>query len=308
MASGCEGDRAIARLAERQEGIVSAEQAELCGLGRRAREGRVRRAQWQRIHREVFLIGVERPSYPAAVLAVALHWSSGVAAGGVSSGWFHRLLERKPSEVHMTSLDGRNREPIEGVRLRRPQHPPTRVIWHSGIPALTAIDTLFELATALDPAALEVACARALRSHKVSGTHLRQRIEESGPRPGLRALRDAAHAPVLTRSKYERMLRKLVTDAEMHHGAQFNVDVHGKELDVYWPDAKLGIEIDAYSTHGDTASFEDDRKLDADFGAAGIEIRRFTGRRIERRPHAVTARIAALLTQRIGGLPLPDRR
>ena len=85
----------------------------------------------------------------------------------------------------------------------------------------------------------------------------------------------------------------------------YNAPVLGKELDLYWPEAKLGIEVDAYSTHGDAASFEDDRRLDADFGAAGIEIRRFTGPRIEHHPHAVIARIAALLTLRLGGLPPP---
>ncbi len=115
------------------------------------------------------------------------------------------------------------------------------------------------------------------------------------------------HAPVLTRSRYERLLRRLIVKAELPQ-PHYNAPVLGKELDLYWPEAKLGIEVDAYSTHGDTASFEDDRKLDADFGAAGIEIRRFTGPRIERHPHAVIARIAALLTLRLGGLPPPRRR
>lgn len=308
VACGIEGDPAVARLAGRQEGIVSADQADICGLGRRARDGRVRRRQWQRIHRAVFLVGVEPPSYPAAVLALALHWSPGVAGGGLTSGWFHRMLEREPAQIHVTALDGRNRSQPQGVCLRRPEHPPGRVVWHNGIPLIGPIDTLFELAAILTAEELETACALALRSHTVSRTQLIERLERSQPRPGLRALRKAAQAPVLTRSKYERMLRELVRKAELHHGAEFNVTVHGKELDVYWPEAGLGIEVDAYSTHGDTVSFEDDRRLDADFGAAGIEIRRFTGPRIEHHPHAVIARIAALLTQRLGGLPLPDRR
>jgi len=52
-------------------------------------------------------------------------------------------------------------------------------------------------------------------------------------------------------------------------------------------------EVDAYATHGDAATYEDDHILDADFEAAGIKLLRFTGRRIRARPQAVVARIAA---------------
>ena len=186
-------------------------------------------------------------------------------------------------------------------------HGPHDVLWRNGIPLVGAIDTLFELAALLASEELEAACARALRSHLVSRTRLAERLDASPPRPGLRALRKAAHAPVLTRSRYERMLRRLIVEAELPQ-PNYNAPVLGKEIDLYWPMAKLGIEVDAFSTHGDTASFEDDRKLDTDFGAAGIEIRRFTGPRIEHHPHAVITRIAALLTLRLGGLPPPRRR
>ena len=81
-----------------------------------------------------------------------------------------------------------------------------------------------------------------------------------------------------------------------------------KELDLYWPEAKLGVEVDAFSTHGSIASFEDDRKVDADLDAADIRVVRFTGRRIRDRPEAVVARVAAILALRLGGLPPPRRR
>ena len=302
VASGSEGDEALARLASRQHAIFGGEQAEICGLGRRAREGRVRRGQWRQLYPEVFLLGVDPPSYPAQVLAAALKWSPGVAAGGLSSGWLCGMLEREPAEVHITALDGRNRGPLEGVRLHRPRHAPRQIIWRNGIPVIGPIDTLLSLAAVLPAADLEVACALALRSHTLSRGQLARRLEESPPRPGLRTLRKAVQAPVLTRSHYERLLRGLIVKAELPQ-PHYNAPVLGKELDLYWPEAKLGIEVDAFSTHGDAASFEDDHKLDVDFGAAGIEIRRFTGLRIEQHPHAVIARIAALLTLRLGGLP-----
>jgi len=231
-----------------------------------------------------------------------------VAAGGLSSAWLHRMLEREPSEVHVTALDGRNRGRLDGVKLACPRvHVPRQIQWRDGIPLIGATDTLFELAASLTAEELETACARALHSRTVSRTQLTERLERSPPRAGLRALRRAAQAPVLTRSEYERMLRRLVTQAELPQPT-YNVVVLGKELDLYWPEARLGIEVDAYGTHGGHAAFEDDRKVDADLAAANLDVRRFTGRRIERASHAVVARIAALLTLKLGGLPPPRRR
>lgn len=231
-----------------------------------------------------------------------------VAAGGVSAGWLNGMLERQPGSVEITILDGRNRAPLEGVRFRRPRTLlPDRVFWRQGIPVISPMDTLFELATILDPDQLEVACALALNKGLVSRSALAGRLRDSPSRPGLVLLRVAAADPRLTRSQYERRLGELVRLAELPR-PETNVVIHGKELDLYWPEARLGIEVDAYGTHGGTAAFEDDRKLDADLAAADLDIRRFTGRRISEHPYAVIARVAALLTLKLGGLPPPRRR
>jgi very-short-patch-repair endonuclease len=86
------------------------------------------------------------------------------------------------------------------------------------------------------------------------------------------------------------------------------VVVAEKELDLYWHDARLGVEVDAFSTHGSAAAFEDDHKVDTDMEAADIRIVRFTGRRIRSQPEAVIAKLAAILALRLGGLPPPRRR
>lgn len=301
------GDPAAARVAGRQHGIIGAEQAELCGLSRKARATRRRRGQWQDLHPGVYLLGVESPSYPARVLAAVMSRAPAVAAGGLSAGWLNGMLERQPTSVDITVLDGRNRGALAGVRVHRPRVLPVRVFWRQGIPVLSPMDTLFELAGTLDPEMLEMACALTLHKRLVSRSALASRLETSPRRPGLIALRAAAADPQLTRSRYERRLSKLVRLAELPR-PETNVEVHGKELDLYWPDASLGIEVDAYGTHGGTAAFEDDRKLDADLAAADLDVRRFTGRRITDHPYAVIARLTALLTLKLGGLPPPRRR
>ena len=53
-----------------------------------------------------------------------------------------------------------------------------------------------------------------------------------------------------------------------------NSFVAGHEIDAYWEDARFGVEIDVYATHGSRVSFEADRVRDDDFLHAGIETTR----------------------------------
>lgn len=302
------GDPAAARVADRQHAVISSEQAALCGLSRKAQSTRRQRGQWQGLHPGVYLLGVGPPTYPARVLAAVLARAPAVAAGGMSAAGLNGMLERQPGSVDITILDGRNRTPLAGVRFHRPRTLlPERVFWRQGIPVVSPLDTLFELAAMLDRAQLEAVCALALHKGLVSRSVLARRLDASPSRPGIRALRAAAADPGLTRSQYERRLVELASLAELPP-PQTNVVIHGKELDLFWPEARLGIEVDAYGTHGGTAAFEDDRKVDADLAAANLDTRRFTGRRIDEHPYAVIARVAALLTLKLGGLPPPRRR
>ena len=148
-------------------------------------------------------------------------------------------------------------------------------------------------------------CALALRRRLVSRAELAAAIDAYGTRPGLPALRAAAREPALTRSRQRAADEPaLIRRAELPE-PQTNVVVADKELDPYWPEARLGVEVDAFSTHGSAAAFEDDHKLDADMEAANLRIVRFTGRRIRAPPEAVAAKLAAILARRLGGLPPP---
>lgn len=157
---------------------------------------------------------------------------------------------------------------------------------------------------------LEAACALALSKRLTSLEQIRTAVAASPPRPGIGHLRELAAAPegpALTRSGNERRMLQLVRQAAFPH-PELNVVVCGKELDLYWSDALLGVEVDAFGTHGSPLAFEADRHLDTDFKAAGIEVLRFTASRIRQHPHAVVARLAAVLALRLGGLPFNRQR
>ena len=73
--------------------------------------------------------------------------------------------------------------------------------------------------------------------------------------------------PSVTRSDVERDFRKMVRDAGLPAPAM-NYVVAGYELDCWWEDARLAVEVDTYGTHGTRLSFEEDRKAAAEAGTA----------------------------------------
>jgi len=80
-----------------------------------------------------------------------------------------------------------------------------------------------------------------------------------------------------------------------------NFVVAGHELDAYWPDHDLAVELDTYATHGSPRSFESDRERDAELAEAGITTIRVTDRQLQLDPGAVARRLERLL--RPGGVP-----
>ena len=67
-----------------------------------------------------------------------------------------------------------------------------------------------------------------------------------------------------------------------------NVKVLGEEVDAYWPQFKLVVEIDGPG-HDRPRARRRDRRIDRKLRAAGYTVLRFTDKEIERRPEAVVA-------------------
>jgi len=56
-----------------------------------------------------------------------------------------------------------------------------------------------------------------------------------------------------------------------------NYVVAGHELDAYWAEHDLVVELDVFETHGTRLSFEEDRKRDEELLLHGIRTVRVTG-------------------------------
>jgi very-short-patch-repair endonuclease len=73
-----------------------------------------------------------------------------------------------------------------------------------------------------------------------------------------------------------------------------NVTVCGLEVDAFWPEAKLVVELDGYGFHGHRQAFERDRERDAVLQLAGHRVIRITWRRLEREPRALAQQLRTL--------------
>ena len=152
---------------------------------------------------------------------------------------------------------------------------------HNGLTLTTPARTLHDLAPVLSRADLERAAEEAVIRGLVTAKEVPRRCA-------------VFSEPGLTRSEAERRLQRLIRAAKLPRPVT-NVKVAGWEVDVFWPAARLVVEVDGYAYHGNRAAFERDRRKDATLTAAGYTVIRVTWRQIKEEPLAVVALIARLL-------------
>jgi very-short-patch-repair endonuclease len=174
-----------------------------------------------------------------------------------------------------------------------------------GIPITTPARTLVDLAAVLSARELERAVARAERRRLVTGDQLSALVAAHRGRPGIATLSRVIAQEggvAFTRSRLE----SLFADAVRRFGLPvpaFNQRVAGHELDCYWPDARMAVELDGAAYHASWKSHENDRRRDADLSAAGIHVVRVTWRQLIHDTERTMVRIAqalAICRERMG--------
>jgi len=201
--------------------------------------------------------------------------------------------------VEVTAPSGRGRPGISvhegGV------HPDERTIVDR-IPVTTVARTLFDLAEVVDERRLERAFEEADRLGLLQMRALEEVCGRGQGRHALRAIRpliDAATMPETTRSRLEGRFLAFCREHDLPQ-PQANVTVLGREVDAYWPQARLMVEVDSWSFHRHRAAFERDRARDAAMQAEGYRVVRITHRRLEQEPAIVAAELRRLLDPKDG--------
>lgn len=278
---------------------MSTRQLEALGFSDAVITAELRLGRLRRLHRRVYAVGHEALTWEgwcvAAVAAnapcVASHWSA---------AWLWGLMRSRPSgKFHVTATTRRHRKQDFHVHFAELTDEDTSSV--QGIPVTSVARTALDLA-ALDPGG---ASARLRRledgEHRLDLREFETLLARSAGHRGHAALAEAVSLyrpdPTVTRSGLERRFRALVRAAGLPRPSM-NFVVGGYELDAYWPEHRLAVELDTYGTHGSRLSFEEDRKRARKLGLLGITVERVTDRQLDREAEEVLRAVAARLGAR----------
>jgi very-short-patch-repair endonuclease len=287
-------ERAIAKIARRQDNVVTLAQLLEAGLGHDAVAHRVRAGTMQRLHRAVFLLGAAPPTRMARARAAVMACGEGAVVSHRSAAELLGLLPETDREVDVTVV-GRNPGFHAGLRVHRPRglarHEVTEM---RGIPVTSVARIIADLAATEPINEVEHAFQEAQFRRIVTLDAVARVLDREPRRRGAPVIRALLENPTLTRSERERALNRLLAQAQLPKPLT-NVRLHGYLVDAYWPEHGLVLEFDGWQAHGHRSAFETDRKRDQVMVAHGLRVIRVTDRQLKREPIAVAARIAQAL-------------
>jgi very-short-patch-repair endonuclease len=172
-----------------------------------------------------------------------------------------------------------------------------------GIPVTSVPRTMFDLAGMLKVRDVERAWnemeVRGYRA-KLSVPHLLERYPGRKGSLLLARLADRKALPVgITRNDFEEAFLALADRFELPR-PRMNVHValRGRfyEIDCFWEDRKVAIELDGGGAHDTTAAFQKDRERDRILAAEHYTTARITWDHIQQTPEEVAADLRSILT------------
>jgi very-short-patch-repair endonuclease len=289
---------ALAEVARRQHGVVSARQLAEFGFPRETIARWVKEQRLHRIHRGVYAVGHDALSWDGRLLAAVLANEPAVASHRTAA-WIWGLLRTRPATFHLTAPSRRHRK--ERVVVHYARLDPEDHLVVDGIPVTSPARTVLDLTPNRPRRDLDRLLNRADEREILDRRRFEALAARAGGHPGrarfATAVRDFKPETATLRSDLERRFRGLVLAAGVPV-PQTNVVVEGYELDCYWEAEGFAVELDVFATHGSRHSFETDRERADDLLLAGIELIRVTDIRLKREPEETIARVAAHLERR----------
>jgi very-short-patch-repair endonuclease len=267
----------VAKLATRQHGLVEFQQLIELGLSAEAIQRRLSSGRLHQVHKGVYAVGhlalTRLGQMMAAVLAcgpnaLLSHWAAAELWG---------FLPRKRDFIDVVSATNSRRRkgiiPHRGANLD-----PDRAYRH-GIPVTSPSRTLLDIAAVASRKELARAIEAAERSGWLNPREMGKLIARNPRRPGMKALKAelAAYDPIMRRTRsilerdFLRECKRLGVPKPIS-----NEIVEGLEVDMFWPDAKVIVELDSWEFHKTKAAFERDRRRDAWLERRGYRVLRVT--------------------------------
>jgi hypothetical protein len=292
-------DALIGQIARRQRGIVSRDQLRQAGISDSAINRLVARDRLHRVHPGVFAVGHDALQPLARETAALLSVGFDAVLCGFSAADLWQLLPpQSPAEptVHVL-LRGRHAHARPGIAIHRTTVLERRdVRMRHGLPVTSPARALLDVADRISGRRLERAVEEALARKLTRKAQIADVIARAPGRCGARrlaALLETA-GTTYTRSGGEEAMLALIREAGLPEPL-VNARLHGFEVDFYWPEHGLVLEVDGYDYHSSRFTFEHDRRKGAVLTAHGLRVMRATGAQVDEEPLATTVRVAQAL-------------
>jgi hypothetical protein len=252
------------------------------GLTRQAISARVRRGALTRRYPGVYSIGPGPLTREAEFLAAVLAGGDGTVLARLASAELWRAWRyRAPISIIVPS-----RRTIPGLNVHRCENlDPCDVTAHRGVPVTTPARTLVDCTDELIAEELTNVIHELAFRRRFSIPDTREAMARANGRHKLVRLDEAIElwlkGSAGIKSRLERSFLQLVVDAGLAKPIP-NIHVAGAQVDAYWPDLRLAVEIDG-PNHTRPPSVVADDSRDRLLAEERITVVRFTEFEVERR-------------------------
>lgn len=251
----------------------------------------MRRGALTRRHRGVYSLAPGPLSREAELLAAVFAGGERAVLGRLAAAELWRAWRhRAPISILVPS-----RRTVPGVEVHRCANlDPRDVTVHRGIPVTTVARTLVDLTDELLAEELTNVIHEAAFRRRISIPGIREAMARANGRRQLARLEEAIGLWLAgsagLKSRLEKTFLEIVAGARLPKPIP-NIHVAGAEVDAYWPDVRLAVEIDG-PNHTRPPTLVADGSRDRLLAEAGVTVLRFSEFEIERRPEAVAASVA----------------
>lgn len=301
-------DGAINELARRQLGLFTRAQAISLGATDGFLRRRVDSCLYRAVRRGVYAVTSAPESWQQDALAVCLGAGEGVVASHRTAAaiWeFPGIAVGRPLEF---SSPRKVRAGCNAKVHRVASLPTVDICTRGAVPVTTATRTLLDLTSVVEPDVVEIALDDAIRRGLTSVAYMFRRLDQFVGAKRIRAahmrqlLSERTVGEASPESPLETRVIQLIRRAGLPRPErQFEVDLDGgaiARLDLAYPLARVGIEVDGYEYHSGRARWERDLARRNRIEALGWRLIHVTDRQLRSRKPGFLAILRGLLSDK----------
>jgi Protein of unknown function (DUF559) len=294
-------DRAVANLAGRQHGIVARWQLHELGLSDQMIKTRIAHGGLSRLHRGVYAVGHRAITVESRWMAATLAHDPHAVLSHRSAGHLWGLVPRGGIAPEVMCPGSKRTK--RGIVVHRGRLLGDEVVRVRGIPVTSVPRTMFDLAGMLKEREVERAWNEMEVRKYTDRLSVPDLLERYPGRKGsvlLARLAGRKTLPVgITRNDLEEAFLALIDRYGLPRPRMnVHIPLRGRfyEIDCFWEELRVAIELDGGAAHGTTRAFEKDRERDRILLAEGYRPARITWDQIQHTPTEVADDLRRILT------------